>query len=215
MIPELYIVGAGGFGRELYCWLKDLAGWGRDWTFAGFLDDNLAALDEFKYDGQVVAPAHDYVPRAGQVFACGIGNVAIKEKVCGPLLARGANFLTVVHPRAVVGANVELGAGAVICPGVVLTCDIKVGEMAMLNLHSSIGHDVSIGKWTTLSPQSNLNGGVTVGASVFLGSGAVILPGHSVGDSALVGAGSVVMRDVKRGQSVFGNPARVFNQAAL
>jgi len=214
MIPDLYIVGAGGFGRELYCWLKDLAAWGRDWEFVGFLDDNLSALDDFEYNGQVVAPIQDYVPRPGQVFVCGIGNVAIKEKVCAPLLASGANFLTVVHPSAVVGANVALGAGAVICPGAILTCDIKVGEMAMINLHSSIGHDVSIGKWTTLSPQSNLNGGVTIGAGVFLGSSAVILPGHTVGDRALVGAGSVVMRDVKCGQSVFGNPARVFNQAS-
>ena len=210
MIPELYIVGAGGFGRELYTWLQDLSGWNRDWKFSGFLDDNLSALDGFEYEAQVVSPVSDFTPRAGQMFACGIGNVGAKQKVCGPLLERGANFITLVHPTAVVGANVALGAGVVLCPGAILTCDIELGDLTMINLNCSIGHDVTIGKWTTLSPQSNLNGGVHIGDGVFLGSSAVILPGHSVGDGALVGAGAVVMRDVKPGQHVFGNPARAF-----
>lgn len=210
MTPDLYIVGAGGFGRELYRWMQDLTGWGRDWNFAGFLDDNLSALKEFNYDAEVIARVSGFVPRSGQVFACGIGNVAMKREVCAPLLERGAEFIRVVHPTAVVGANVHLGTGVVLCPGVKVTSDIHIGNMVMLNLGTTIGHDVSVGEWTTLSPQSNLNGGVMIGAHVFLGSSAVVLPGISVGDDALVGAGAVVMRGVKPGQSVFGNPARAF-----
>lgn len=211
MPAELYIVGAGGFGRELYCWLKDLPAWGRDWTFAGFLDDRASALDGFEYDAQVVAPIQDFVPWPGQIFACGIGNVAAKQKACAPLLERGATFITVVHPTAVVGANVTLGDGVVVCPGAILTCDIQLGDFVMINLHTTLGHDVVVGEWTTLSAHCDLTGGVQVGAGAFFGSGARVLPGKSVGDGAVVGAGSVVIRDVKRGQSVFGNPARVFN----
>lgn len=211
MIPNLYIVGAGGFGRELYFWLKDLGAWGRDWKFAGFLDDDSGALKDFDYDAKVVASIAEFVPQPGQLLACGIGNVAIKRKVCAPLLERGGEFIRVIHPTAVIGANVVLGNGVVVCPGVTLTCDIKLGDMVMLNLHTTIGHDVNVGEWTTLSPQSNLNGGVTVGANVFLGSSAVVLPDITVDDGAFVGAGSVVMRHVKSCQRVFGNPARVFN----
>lgn len=210
MLPQLYIVGAGGFGRELYCWLKDLPAWGREWEFVGFLDDNLSALDGFDYDAKVVARVSDFTPKPNQLFACGIGNVAVKRRVCATLFERGAHFITVLHPTAVVGANVVLGAGAVVCPGVTLSCDIEVGDMVMINLHSTVGHDASIGSWSTLSAHCDLTGGVRVGEGVFLGSGARVLPGKTVGDRAVVGAGSVVIRDVRAGDSVFGNPARVF-----
>lgn len=210
-LPELFIVGAGGFGRELLGWIKDLPEWENEWSFAGFLDDDSSALDGFDYDAQVVAPISGFTPKSDQFFACGIGNVAVKRKACCSLLERGVRFMTIVHPKALVGSNVTLGQGVVICPGVTLTCDIQVGEMAMINLHSTVGHDASIGSWSTLSAHCDLTGGVQVGAGVFLGSGARILPGKSVGDDAVVGAGSVVIRDVKAGNSVFGNPARVLS----
>lgn len=210
MLPELYIVGAGGFGRELYCWLRDDSGWGRDWKFSGFLDDNELALQAFSHEAEVVAPLTDFIPESNQLFACGIGNINIKRNACKPLLDRGAQFITVVHPTATVGSRVSLGKGVVVCPGVILTCDIHVGDMAMFNLASTSGHDVHVGAWTTLSPHCDLTGGVTVGQNVFIGVGARILPGISVGDDAFIGAGAVVMRDVSNGQKVFGNPARPF-----
>ena len=116
MLPELYIVGAGGFGRELYCWLMDMPEWGREWKFAGFLDDNLSALDGFNYDATVVGPVSGFEPADGQLFACGIGNVASRLAVCSPLVEQGAQFLTVVHPSSVVGANVVLGEGVAASP---------------------------------------------------------------------------------------------------
>ena len=210
-IPNLFIVGAGGFGRELYCWLKDSSEWGVAWRFAGFIDDNLSALDGFDYDAEVVSSASDFVPSRGQLFVCGIGNVEVKSKVCGPLVDEGAEFITFVHPSVVVGRNVELGAGVVVCPQVVLSCDIEIGEMVMLNLHTTVGHDARIGKWTTVSAHCDLTGSTRVGEAVFLGSGARVIPGKSVGNQAVVGAGSVVIRNVNEGQKVFGNPARVFS----
>jgi maltose O-acetyltransferase len=50
---------------------------------------------------------------------------------------------------------------------------------------------------------------IHIGRNVWIGGGAIILPGVSIGDDALIGAGSVVTRDVPRGATAFGNPARV------
>ena len=50
---------------------------------------------------------------------------------------------------------------------------------------------------------------VTIGADVWIGGGAIIMPGVTIGDGAIVGAGSVVTRDVAKGVTVVGNPARV------
>lgn len=49
---------------------------------------------------------------------------------------------------------------------------------------------------------------IHIGRNVWIGGGALILPGVTVGDDAVIGAGSVVTRDVARGTTVMGNPAR-------
>ena len=208
-MKALYIVGAGGFGREVYGWLHDM-GNTPDWKFSGFLDDNPDALKGLDYAEGVVAPATDFQVNAKQLFVCGIGDVQTKIKLCQLLLDQGAVFLTVIHPTAVIGKNVRLGHGVVLCPGVVLTSDIEVGAMTMINCQSSAGHDVRIGDWCTISAHCDLTGHTQLGRGVFMGSGARIIPGKSVGDHAVVGAGSVVIRSVANKQKVFGNPAREF-----
>lgn len=210
MNKQLYIVGAGGFGRELYNWLVALPEALRDWEIAGFLDDNPSALNGFDYDPQVVGRASEWIPEENHLFACGIGRIDVKESVCRRLLEKGANFLTVVHPTALIGRGVKLGEGAVICPRVTLTWDIEVGEMAMINCHTTVGHDAYIGAWSTISANCDLTGCTRVGESVFMGSGARVIPGKSIGDGSIIGAGSVVIRTVEEQGRVFGNPARSF-----
>lgn len=208
-MKSLYIVGAGGFGREVYSWLHDGFGSKRDWEFCGFLDDNSEALNNFDYEKGVVSTIEGFVPTVEDLFVCGIGGVPAKRNICEPLLKRGAQFLTLVHPSVVIGDNVRLGQGVVLCPGVVLTCNISLGDMVMVNCLSSAGHDVSIGAWSTVSGHCDLTGQTTLGSGVFLGSGARIIPGKKIGNNAVVGAGSVVIRSVAAGHKVFGVPARV------
>ncbi len=210
-MKDLYIVGAGGFGREVYGWLHDTTN-SSEWRFCGFLDDNPKALDNFSYNKGVIAAISDFRVEASQLFVCGIGTVQTKIKLCQPLLNQGAQFMTLIHPSTIIGKNVHLGQGVVLCPGVILTCDIKVGDMVMINCSSSAGHDVSIGDWSTVSAHCDLTGDTKLGCEVFLGSGVRVIPGKSIGDNAVVGAGSVVIRSVNPKQKVFGNPARPFGQ---
>jgi maltose O-acetyltransferase len=49
---------------------------------------------------------------------------------------------------------------------------------------------------------------VRIGRDVWIGGAAIILPGVTIGDEAIIGAGSVLTRDVERGATVAGNPAR-------
>ena len=207
---DLYIVGAGGFGREVYAWLQDLPECDVDWRLRGFLDDNPGALNGFNYQSQVVASVSDFQPKSNDLLVCAIAARAHKRSICEQLKERGGQILTLVHPTAIVGPNVTLGEGAVICPRVSITCDVEIGAMVMLNLHCTVGHDVRIGAWSTISAQCDLTGFVQVGEDVFFGSGARVIPGKRVGDRAVVGAGSVVIRHVRAGQKVFGNPAREF-----
>jgi sugar O-acyltransferase (sialic acid O-acetyltransferase NeuD family) len=210
-MKKLIIVGAGGFGREVYAWATAHPDCGTQWEVHGFLDDNDAALDGFNYPVGIVGQVGDYSPQSDELFICAIGAPSIKRVVCEKLIGRSAEFMGLVHPSATIGPNVNIGRGVVICPQVVLTADITIGNFAAINCHSSAGHDVMIGDWATLSGHCDVTGYVEVGEGAFLGSGARILPGKSVGAGALVGAGSVVIRSVAAGQKVFGNPARKFD----
>ena len=207
-MKRLIIVGAGGFGRELYAWAGQHPDCGRAWTLAGFLDDNPQALAKFGHFA-AVQPITGHKPSADIIYLAGLGMPTLKEKLVTPLIASGAEFLTFIHPQALVGARVKLGQGVVICPGAILSVDIEVGDFAMVNLNCTIGHDASLGPWTSLSAQCDITGHVRVADRVFMGSRASIIPGKSVGSRAIVGAGAVVVRDVPADVTVVGIPARI------
>jgi UDP-2-acetamido-3-amino-2,3-dideoxy-glucuronate N-acetyltransferase len=50
---------------------------------------------------------------------------------------------------------------------------------------------------------------VTIKKGASIGGNATILPGVTIGENAMVGAGSVVTKDVKKGATVYGNPAKL------
>ena len=209
-MKKLIIVGAGGFGREVYAWAKDHPDFGKAWELAGFIDDDAAALDRYNYPVGVIGSIKEHQPAENEVFICAIGAPIIKKKVCQALLARSATFVSLVHPSVILGENIQLGDGVVLCPRVTLTADISIGDFAAINCHSSVGHDVVIGDWATISGHCDLAGNTRYGNGAFLATGVRIVPSKSVGEFAYVGAGAVVIQSVKDGQKVFGNPARVF-----
>jgi sugar O-acyltransferase (sialic acid O-acetyltransferase NeuD family) len=209
-MKKLIIVGAGGFGREVYAWAKDHPDFGKAWELAGFIDDGAAALDRYNYPVGVIGSIKEHQPAENEVFVCAIGAPIDKKKVCQSLLSRSATFVSLVHPSVILGENIQLGDGVVLCPRVTLTADISIGDFAAINCHSSVGHDVVIGDWATISGHCDLTGNTRYGTGAFLATGVRIVPSKSVGEFAYVGAGAVVIQSVKDGQKVFGNPARVF-----
>jgi sugar O-acyltransferase (sialic acid O-acetyltransferase NeuD family) len=207
MIAELYIVGAGGLGRELLSWLKDSPAFGRDWKPIGFLDDDPSVQERdlpLPWAGTVA----DFEPSNDRLVVLGLGNSKPREEVVKRLMKKGANFFSYVHPSVIMGDRVEIGEGVVICPRCVLTCDLKVGAYSFLNLNVTAGHDVQIGEFASISSQVDLCGGVVLERGVWIGSGARIIPGRHVGEWARIGAGSVVIRNVPPRMTVFGNPAK-------
>lgn len=133
--------------------------------------------------------------------------------------ARAAEFelVTAVHPSALLGSRVKVGAGSVLVAGVVVNVDAEIGDNVIVNTSASVDHDCRIGAHVHLSPGVRLAGRVTVGEFTHIGIGAVVLPNLTIGKHCIVGAGSVVREDVPDGMVVVGNPARIIkpNEVAL
>jgi sugar O-acyltransferase (sialic acid O-acetyltransferase NeuD family) len=206
-MKKLYIVGAGGFGRELKAWTGQHPNFLKNAVFTAFLDDNKSALDSFS-NFAPVHPLADHTVSTDNIYLCGIAVPSLKEKLIPPLIKKGAQFESFIHPSSIIGERVQLGQGSVICPQCVLSCDIKLGDFITLNIATTIGHDVEAGDWTTTSAQVDLTGGVKVGRGVFFGSRANVIPLKKIGDYSTIAAGAVVFTSVPPKTTFAGNPAR-------
>jgi sugar O-acyltransferase (sialic acid O-acetyltransferase NeuD family) len=208
-MKRLIVVGAGGIGREIFRYAQDVASVNQEWQVGGFLDDNPKALDALEYDVPVIGGIKDYVPQADDLFVMGIGSPPRRKlEFAECLMKRGAEFVTLIHPNAIIGNHVRLGRGCVICPFALVTCDATLGDFVTLNAHATVGHDAVLGDGCTLSIYASVSGYGKLGKGVCLGNHGTVLPSMEVGDFAKVGSGSVVLRTVKPGTTVMGVPAK-------
>jgi sugar O-acyltransferase (sialic acid O-acetyltransferase NeuD family) len=207
-LPKLVIIGAGGFGREMVAWAEQSVQVGRDWELKGLIDDNLDALKAKPSPGRLLGRIQDYQPAGDEVFVCAIGVPAIKRKCSELIASRGGRFTRVVHRTVVLGHEVDLAEGVILCPYVVVSANNRLGRGVACNLHASIDHDANVGDWSQVNCHGDLTAAVEVGQEVFLGSRVSVIPNVRIGDGAYIGAGSVVLRDVAPGWKMVGAPAR-------
>lgn len=209
-MQEIIIAGAGGFGRELLQWIKDINIIENKWIIKGFIDDDLNSLNGKTCDYKVIGTIKEWMPSNNEVFALGIANPKTKEIVVNTLKAKGAKFADVIHPRAEVCDFSEHGEGIVMYPGASLNPNSKTGSFVTL-LSTGIPHDAVVEDYATISSFCGLTRGVHIGKRAYLADHVCILPGHNIGDDAYVGMGSVVVRNVGSGKRVFGNPAKTID----
>jgi sugar O-acyltransferase (sialic acid O-acetyltransferase NeuD family) len=205
--PNLIIIGAGQFGREIFTWAIQAIASGFHCRIKGFLDKRADALEGYDYVAKILGDVKTYKIEEGDVFVGSIGDPTVKHQCYSPIVERGGHFINIIHPLANIGNNVQLGTGVVMGPFASVTCDVKIGNHVTIGAFSNAGHDTLIGDWCQISSHCGINGAATLGEGVFLGSHACIIPKIKVGAWAFVGAGSVVVRDVPPGARVFGNPA--------
>jgi len=207
-MKNVYIYGAGGFGREIYSWLQDVQKCDSEINFIGFLDDasDTSVFSDLK--DLFIGKGENWVPGENDYVVVAIGLIDTKVAVCNQLKNKGAQFLNLIHPSTILGPNIKMGEGNVICPNCVLTTDITIGNFNHFNVATTIGHDVVIGSHNTLSAHGDITGFVTLGDENFLGSRVSIIPGKKVGSRNKISAGSVIFRNVGNEMLVMGNPAK-------
>lgn len=205
---DLYIVGAGGCGREVLNQILDMqSSQGPKWNIKGFLDDTDDPLSGVECEYPVVGTIKDYVPAPNDALLMCISSPKAKMELVPMLKARGAVFDSFIAPWAYLGRYNHIGEGAIVYPGFSMSVNVTVGSFATL-LNCSFGHDVSVGDFCTISGSCGLMGHVTVGNGVYLGDSVRVAPHVSIGDGAYVCIGSIVVKNVRAGAKVFGNPAR-------
>jgi sugar O-acyltransferase (sialic acid O-acetyltransferase NeuD family) len=204
---RILIVGAGGFGREVLIWARDAWPDGAS-RIRGFLAESQIGETVPGTSLEVLGNPRTFPVDSDDAYILAIGVPVVRRHVAELLQGRGARFLTLVHPTAVVAPSASMGEGVVLCPYSVVSDSTRVGRFALINYHASLGHDSSIGDFAVLSPYATLGGGAAAEDDVFLGLHASIAPGRRVGAGTKVSANSAVLSDVPSRSIVWGVPGR-------
>lgn len=208
------IVGAGGFAREVRYLIEQRSRLlDEEDQVLGYVVTDLTRLGPHDSRDEVLG---DYCwldsHRAEfDAIALGIGTGRPRLRVANELESSRPwlDWPPLVHPSVIWDTHsVSVGRGVFVGAGVVGTVNLVLHDHCMINLSCTIGHETQIGRASVVNPGTNLSGGVEIGEGALIGTGAQLLQYVTVGDGAIVGAGAVVNRNVPRGETHVGVPAR-------
>lgn len=206
---NIIIVGAGGFAREIYHWANDTFS-KENYKIKGFLSYNQKDLEGFNVKADIIGNDDNYKIEKNDRFVIAIGNIDIKKRAINKLKKRGAKFVSLIHPTAMIIPTAKIREGVVICPYCLVSDNVSLDDFVMMNTYASCGHDVKVGKYSILSPYAALNGFVKLENEVFVSTHATVISYKKVGFQSKISANSVVMRDVPPNKIVFGVPGKAF-----
>lgn len=207
-MKNLIIVGARGFGREVYSLALQSLGYKEEFTVKGFLDDNSSALDGFQNYPPIIGAVESYDIQPDDVFICALGSVAAKKHYVSILHEKDAVFINLIHKEVSFNLNVKIGRGCILWGPIGVSNDVEIKDFVTIHPNVAIGHDVSIGNYVHIGAYCFFGGFTVIADEATIYVRATILDRIKIGQGATVGAGSVVLRNVKEGVSVFGNPAK-------
>lgn len=204
-MKQLYVIGAGGLGREVLG--NALYYEGTQWTVVGFLDDRADLLDGIDCSHPIVGTAESHEIQEDNLFLVAVGDPAVRRRYAELITSRGGVLTNLAHPNSLISPRVQWGSGVMVGPFCSISPEVSLGDGVCISSHAAIGHDAVIGAYAQISSFAFIGGGARLGVGVTIQPGAVVPAGARVDEGATVGAGSVAMRVVKGGTTVFGVPA--------
>ncbi len=209
---KVYIIGAGSHALVIADILFNMP----NYQPAGFIEkDEFLKQTEKKVTPNLILPIYaqakflkEYKKNKDGYLLLGLGQnfISVREQFINEL---NTNFFcTAIHPRSVVAASVEIGAGTVVMAGAVLNPFVRVGRYATINTGAIVDHESEIKDNSFIQPGAHLAGNVTVGRNSIIGIGATIKEGIVIGSNSIVGGGAFVNKNVPDNVVYVGVPAK-------
>lgn len=203
-VRSLLIFPCNGNGREALDCL------GPNDRFCGFVDDSPekagSETDGFPVFGR---QAFEACPDAS-VLAVPGSPTSFRERaaIIDGLGIEADRFATLIHPTASVSPRAKVGRNVLVMAGAVITSNAILEDHVCVLPNTVVHHDVVVGRWSLIGSSVVLTGGVVVEENCYVGSGSNVMPSVRLGEGSMIGLGSNVLRDVSAGAVVAGNPAR-------
>ncbi|MGJ9459048.1 acetyltransferase [Oceanobacillus sp. CF4.6] len=205
---RVIILGDGGHSRVI----QEMIFTNEKYEVIAILDDKYE--QGFQTKGIIHAPIA-YLARLNNYqtnIVVAIGNNRIRKNLVEGLNLLPENYLSLVHPTAVISGSANIGTGTVVMPNAVINAKAEIGMHCIINTGAIIEHDNTIGEYTHVSPNATLTGNVTSGEGVHVGSSATIIPGMHLGNWSVIGAGSTVIEHIPAYSKAVGSPTRIIER---
>lgn len=200
---KLIIIGAGGHGKVV----ADVAVKMGKWQEIVFMDNNKSLTQAIGLE--VIGSIDDaFKYKTEADFFVAIGDNYLREKIQERLIIDGCHIVSLVHPQAILGLDVQLGVGTVVMAGVVINSSSRIGDGCIINTSSSIDHDNNIGNYVHVSPGVNIAGTVEIGELTWLGIGSVVSNNIHIYRDCTIGASSLVTKDILESGTYIGIPVK-------
>jgi sugar O-acyltransferase (sialic acid O-acetyltransferase NeuD family) len=190
------LIGAGGFAREIKAHMNDS-------TMKCFVDDAY-----WKENNEYIFPLSKFDPNEYEVLVA-IGDPRDRFDMI-QRLPKNTKYFTFIHPSSILlGNDISIGEGSIICAGCILTTNIKLGNHTHLNLQTTIGHDCEIGDYFTTAPGVKISGNCKIYDCVYIGTNASIKEKISIHSLATIGMNAGVVKNIIEPGVYVGTPSKL------
>ena len=212
-MKKLYIVGAGGLGREVLNLFLEIKS--KEYKFESFLDIENASttIGSSSYKIKSEEEFFESANFAEIAIIVAIGDPIVLQKIVNKYKNLGVqDFPNLIHPNTHISASAKLGQGNIICNSSILSIDVTMGNFNIINLNCTIGHDVKMENFNIINPGCNLSGSLSIGSNNLFGTNCTVLQNLEIGNKSIIGAGSMVNKSVENSVTLVGNPSRVMRK---
>lgn len=198
-----YIIGLGGFAKEVYCILQR-----NNKHVDGFIDINESTV--YVQNVEYTSIKEDlflstYDPHDCNLYV-GIGNPnvikSIKQKYFN------FTFPNLFDPDAKILGKNSYGEGNIFCCNIILTTDIKIGSFNIFNIGCTIGHDTEIHNCNVFNPTCCVSGNVKIQSNNLFGVNSTVLENIEICSNNVIGASALVSKNIIDSGIYVGIPAK-------
>ena len=197
---RLIIIGAGGHGKVI----ADIA-LKIGYTNIVFADDN---VEGFCMNFPILYKISEIESQddGNTDFVIAIGNNKVRKQISEE---HRLNYVTLIHPSAQIGINVNIGVGTVVMANTVINPCASIGNHCIINTAAIVEHDNVIEDYVHISPNAALGGTVHIGEGTHIGIGATVKNNINICKNCVIGAGAVVLKNINMPGIYINIPARV------
>jgi len=164
-MKDIAIYGAGGFGREVFAYLRNINSKSHKWNIIGFFDDGKEKGSHNEY-GEILGGIDELNNWKAPIdILVTIGAPAtlkaVVEKIVNPLVS----FPNLIDESTYMADSdsVRFGKGNIVMGGCIFTVNIQLGDFNILNGDVLFGHDAKAGDCNVFMAGTRICGEVEIG----------------------------------------------------
>lgn len=205
MKEDIYIIGSGGFAKEVYSIVKTI----KKFNFLGFVDSSnqKSQIELFGENLPIIEEQYflNNIQNVNIIF--GVGNPKLIHKLVKKFI--NYKFPNIIHPTHTQDYdNIKMGIGNVITQNVVFTTNIQIGSFNIFNLNTTVGHDCVIGDMNVINPSVNISGNCKIGNMNLFGVSSVVLENLEIGNNNIIGASALMNKKINNNGVYVGIPSK-------